>query len=557
LEAELADKAYDTQDAPSNELEKQLHHIWKDILGTGQMGIHDTFFEWGGDSLSVTLLVNRIRKSVQVEVTLQEVFREPTIRGLAELIQSKKQSHLRLEPLTAAGIEDISIEPAPKMEVYPVTSAQKRLYFIDFLNGAGTSYNVPVVHLLTGNLQRARVEHALHQLLLRHEALRTGFTVVDGEVMQFIEDSSSFELELVELKEDDVEPYLHSFIRPFDLKHPPLIRAALASIGQDRHLLILDMHHIVTDGLSMTILTKEFAELYEGKELPPLKIQYKDFAAWQHKRQLSDSYLRQEQFWLETLAGELKPLELAIAYPRPSTRSFEGAIIESALEPAVSLQLRELAAQSGTTLFMLLMAAYSILLSKHSGREDIIIGTPISGRVSQDVEGLIGMFVGTLPMRYFPSKRTDIVTYLSEVKERTLKAFENQEYPLEKMVEKLGIQWETNRNPLFDTMFQYDHYGMHEIVPLTELSVTPYSVEQRTAKFDLTMSTSMEADVLKIKLEYATALFSRPAAQALLSDYIKIVTAIVSNPKLLIGEIELEAPSLGDGEEVTAIEFQF
>ncbi len=555
-DAEGALAVHGGQGAPSNEWEERLYQLWQDILGTGTMSVHDTFFEWGGDSLNVTLLVNRIRKSLHIEVTLQEVFRNPTIRGLADLIQSK-QSDLELEPVTAGGSAYLEIVRAPEMEVYPVTSAQKRMYTISFRNAAGLSYNTPVVHLLEGNLQLERVQHALHQLSLRHESLRTGFKVEDGEVVQIIEESPIVDLEFADLTEQAVEQYVQAFVRPFDLGHPPLFRVALASIGHDRHLLMFDMHHIVTDGRSMTILAQEFVQLYEGRALPPLKIQYKDYAVWQQQRRLSESYLKQERFWLEALSGELMPLDLSVALPRPMHRSFDGAIIECVIEPAVSLQVKELAVRSGATLFMILMAAYTILLSKHSGREDLIVGTPVSGRLSEDVEGLIGMFVGTLPMRYFPSKRTDFLTYLSEVKERTLAAFENQEYPLEEIVEQLGVKVEANRNPLFDTMFLFDHYGMQEPELLSSLNVTPYPFEQRTAKMDLTLFTSMEADRLKIRLEYATAIFGHEAAQTLVSDYVKIVEAIASNPNGIIGDIELEESLQIAGDLVNAIEFHF
>ncbi|WP_244251329.1 condensation domain-containing protein [Bacillus amyloliquefaciens] len=263
------------------------------------------------------------------------------------------------------------------------------------LEDGGVGYNMPAVLELTGPLDRVRLEETFRQLVERHESLRTSFeTGPDGEPVQRIHDSVTFQLDEAESAD--------AFVRPFGLEEAPLFRAALVKESDERHLLLTDMHHIISDGVSVNTLIKEFGELYAGRSLAPMRLQYKDYAVWQRSFQQKEGYQNQEAYWLKRLEGELPVLELPADKPRPAVRSFAGGSVSCTLDAETASGLHRIARDHGSTLYMVLLAAYNTLLARLSGQEDIIVGSPIAGRPHKDLEPILGMFVNTLAIRTEP-----------------------------------------------------------------------------------------------------------------------------------------------------------
>nr|WP_277714046.1 non-ribosomal peptide synthase/polyketide synthase [Paenibacillus mucilaginosus] len=524
--------------APRTELEAKLAAIWAEVLGLPQVGVTDNFFDIGGHSLRATTLVSRIHRTLEVELPLKEVFQHPTVEAMARVIAGLGRSTYQ------------SIPAAAPAEYYPVTSAQKRLYILSEMEGGETGYNMPSVMRIDGPLDPERVQNAFRELIARHETLRTSFPLVDGEPVQKIEPSVEFSVSMTEAQEDEAQERIDGFVRPFDLTKAPLMRAELIRLGEEEHLLQFDMHHIISDGASLGTLIREFTELYQGRELPPLSIQYKDYAVWQQDTGRS-VYDGQEAYWLERLSGELPALDLPTDYPRPALRSFEGARLSFPVGEELTAALRRLAEETGTTLFMVMLAAYSVLLSHHSGQEEIVVGTPIAGRRTADVEPLIGMFVNTLALRQFPEEGKTFRAYLEEVKEEALGAFEHQDYPFDELVEKLGGARDHSRSPLFDTLLVVQNREDEE-VRVDNLIFKPLARDYDIAKFDLSLYVVEEAEALECSLEYAVKLFRESTVTKLAEDFIQVLEAVTQDPQVRLGEI-----GLSGGTALEAAEFLF
>ncbi|PCN46334.1 hypothetical protein B9C88_02170 [Brevibacillus laterosporus] len=513
--------------APGTLLEEKLAEIWKGILGLSKIGIKDNFFERGGHSLRATALVSTIQKELQKNIQLRDVFSHPTIEQLAQLIENIEQTAYSVIP----NIEE--------QLYYPVSSAQKRLYILSQLAGGEISYNMPNAMLLDGEIDRERIEKTFQQLIARHEILRTSFELVGGEPIQRVHKEVPFALEYVQVaNEEEAEGIIRDFTRMFDLQSAPLLRVGLIQLAYDRHVLLFDMHHIISDGTSMNVLIQEFASLYQGEVLPTQRIQYKDYASWQQKQMKSEWYQQQENYWLQVFSKELPVLQMPTDFTRPAIRSFDGGLLEFRIGKHTSEDLKQLAAQTGSTLYMVLLAVYTTLLSKYSGQEDIIVGTPIAGRPHADLESMIGMFVNTLAIRNYPVGEKTFYEYLQEVKEASLKAYENQDYLFEELVDKLDVNRDMSRNPLFDTMLVLQNLENQE-QDLEQLRITPYVSEHTISKFDLTLHAMEDADTLLCSFEYATTLFKRETIERMAKHFIQLIDGLVSDPHAKLSTIEL------------------
>ncbi|MEO2256755.1 non-ribosomal peptide synthase/polyketide synthase [Paenibacillus amylolyticus] len=512
--------------APRTTLETRLALIWQQVLGIARVGVHDDFFDLGGHSLRASALVSKIRKELQVEVPLRDVFRYTTIEQLAQRISGLKQQ------------ETYEITKAAEAEYYPVSSEQKRLYVLRQLDAAERSYNMSAALLLEGKLDRTRVEYAFRELIQRHETLRTGIEQVQGELVQHIYDEVEFAVDYFQVSEGEVDQVVEAYYHPFDLTKPPLLRIGLIEVAKDRHILLFDMHHIVSDGISTALLFDEFSRLYRGEELAPLHIQYKDYAVWQHSEPYGQLVQPQKEYWLEQLSGELPVLELPTDFPRPAVQSFDGRTVKFDIGKERTEKLKELAARTGTTLYMVLLSAYSILMHKYSGQEDLIVGTPIAGRTQEEVQPIVGMFINTLAIRSHPERSKPYLKYLEEMKEITLGAFEHQNYLFEDLVESLHIPRATGRNPLFDTFFSLQNTENEQIV-IEGLEQSFYPLENRTSKFELLLDISELDGQLECRLEYATALYKQETAERFARHYDKLLETIATAPEGDIASLEM------------------
>ncbi|MCP5107799.1 MAG: hypothetical protein GY950_30705, partial [bacterium] len=402
--------------APRTGTEKKLGRIWQEFLGFKQVGINDDFFELGGDSLKAISFTGKIHKETHVELPLTEFFNMPTIKQLAEYIEANSS-----DTPGAGGFA--SVNPVEKKEYYPLSASQRRFYMFQQLDKDAVIYNMPEAVLLEGKLSKEKLQSVFLELIRRHESLRTSFITVDGEVVQKVNDRVEFDIAV------GSGPSLPGdFVRPFDLSRAPLLRVDLIKTAEETHVLMMDMHHIISDGTSQTLFVEEFMSIYRGGELPPLTVQYKDYSLWQTGKEALEMLKKQEAYWLKAFEGELPQSNLPIDFPRPDVLRFEGGMLSFEIEPVETAALKQIASEEGVSLFGLVLTILNVLVAKITRREDIVIGTQVAGRRQSDLQRIIGVFLNSLALRNRPSPEKEFNAFLKEVMERTLTAFENQEY---------------------------------------------------------------------------------------------------------------------------------
>jgi len=511
---------------PRNKVEEKLADIWKEVLSVSKIGINDNFFELGGHSLKATSLAAKIHKELNAKVPLREIFAAPTIKGLSEYIKGMEENKYS------------SIEPVEDKEYYEMSSAQKRLYTLQQLDPRGTGYNMPGILEVKGELDADRLKQVFKKLIRRHEALRASFKLIGEELLQKIHEELELDIQYQEAGEEEVNGIIKGFIRAFDLSKAPLLRVGLIKVRHEKHILMFDMHHIISDGVSMKILMEEFARLYAGDKLPELRIQYKDYAAWQNKQMSTEETRRKEEYWLKQFEGEIPILNLPTDYPRPVYKSFEGDSISFDIDKETTEGIRKTAAETGTTMYMVLLAAFNVLLSKYSRQEDIVVGSPIAGRPHADLENIIGMFVNTLAMRNYPEGRKTFRNFLGEVKANALKAYENQDYQFEELVDKLNVRRDMSRNPLFDVVFVLQNTGMKGL-DIEGLNIGRYEGENKVSKFDLTIEAVEEREKIGISIEYSSKLFNKETIERMAIHLRNIVSYAAVNTDKKLSEIEI------------------
>ncbi|QQP77975.1 amino acid adenylation domain-containing protein [Bacillus sp. TK-2] len=513
-------------EAPRNTVEEKLVSIWQDILDIENIGIQHNFFEIGGHSLKATTMVSRIHKELMVEIPLGQIFQVPTIKEIGEFINSTKESVYA------------SIKKVEEQDYYPLSSAQRRLYILNKIEGSGVSYNMPFAMKIKGDLDVHQLEQAFRKLIERHESLRTSFVMVDGEPVQKIEKDINFQVTYREMGTNKLDDIINGFVKPFDLEKAPLLRVEIIHVTDDEHVMVLDMHHIISDGVSMGIFMQELAELYNGQKLSPLSIQYKDYSEWQRGLFTQEEITKQEKYWMNVFNEEVPVLNMPTDYKRPKRRSFAGDRINLKINSETYNQLNKLATENEVTMYMLMLAGYTTLLSKYSGQEDIVVGSPIAGRKHVDLNNVMGMFVNTLAMRNYPKGNRSFREYLKEVKENTLKAYENQDYQFEELVEKVNVRRDISRNPLFDTMLVFQHTD-NMLLNLDGLKVSMLEDQREIVKFDITIHVSELEDGLGLEIEYCTALYKKETIERFLEHFINVLREVVENPEQKLSEIDI------------------
>ncbi|HLP60022.1 MAG TPA: condensation domain-containing protein, partial [Candidatus Deferrimicrobium sp.] len=525
--------------APRTWMEIKLQEIWCDVLKSpGVIGITDDFFQLGGHSLRATALASRIQKEFNVNVPLTEIFKRPTIEGLAQYINASQKGKYAL------------IGAVEKKEYYALSPAQKRLYILHRMESESVSYNMPQVIPFSEIIDVERMEWVFKELIRRHESLRTSFIIVAEEPVQRIHDNVAFELKVFGSPETffqkgfwPPEAIIKSFIRPFDLVEAPLLRVGIIKGANGKNILLVDMHHIITDGTSNRILTGEFQALYldKRKELPQLRLQYKDYAHWQNSEVQQALIKEQGAYWLNMFAEEVPVLNLPTDYPRPNTQSFEGGRIKFILSEKQSDALKALAKETGATLYISILSVFTFLLSRLSGQEDIIVGTPVAARRHADLEKIIGVFVNTLALRNNVPAEASYREFIKELKDRTLKAYENQEYQFESLVEKINVLRDIARNPVFDVMFNLLNMeeGSDNFLLMEQEQANRYIYEEETSKFDLTLTAVDFAERVHLSFEYCTRLFKPATIERFIAYFKKIVAELSLNIDQNLSEIEI------------------
>lgn len=533
-------------EAPVREIEKGLVGIWQDLLELDQVGIHDDFFGIGGHSLLAVRLISAIRKQLGVEIRINDVFDYPTIALLSRQIESQNESQNESPVLS-------SIEVFSRPDHIPLSFSQERLWFIDQLEGT-LPYHIPAMLRLKGALNIAALEYAVKIFIERHEVLRTVIYEKEGNGYQRIQPPGDWHLPVIdgsEYKEDTegLDRFINDLVRaPFNLSKDLMLRTHLLKVNENEYLLVATMHHIASDGWSISILVKELTELYKSYEtgvkpvLEPLAIQYADYAIWQRKY-LQEKVLSEKLAYWKTKLHDVVPLQLPLDFSRPPVQSFSGASLRFSIDKELGEKLNALSNKQGVTLFMTLLSAFKVLISRYTGQYDICIGTPTAGRQQSEVEPLIGFFINTLALRSDLSGDLSFADLLQQVKETTLEAYTHQELPFEKIVDAVVKERVLDRTPLFQVMFILQNTPEVPILQLGNTHVSVESTSLRTSKFDLTLSLNETLEGLTGWITYSSDLFTETTINRLAGNFKELLKSVVNAPQTNIRTLSILSPA--------------
>ena len=528
---------------PLSSTEESLAGLWREVLKKEAVRCEDNFFELGGNSLMAIQLISRIRTLFHLELPLATVFTTLTLRDMAAEIDADQHGE----------VIDTAIPRMDRKETLPLSFAQERLWFLSQLEPENPFYNTPVALRLRGRLNKVALSDALQDLVRRHEVLRTAFRNEGGRPCQLILDKLRIpvtEHDLSDLPGEEREAMLMAHARneaqtPFgDLAVPPLLRVVLLKLHLDQHALLLTFHHIVTDGWSLGILTRELARFYNARcsgllaDLPPLPVQYADFAAWQRQWLKGGILKTQLNYWRLQLAGAPPVLALPTDHARPAVQQFRGGSIRFSLNRETRDALHSMGRAHDATLFMTLLSGFAVLLYRYSGQDDIIIGSPIANRQRAELEGLLGFFVNTLALRIGLAGQPCFVELLERVRQVSLAAYSHQDLPFEKLVDELQPERDLSRSPLFQVMFALQNMPL-EVSDVAGLHLSPIEIRRSTALFDLVLDFWDMQDGLHGVLEYNCDLFEHSTAERLVHHLQILLQAFASNPQATIDSAPL------------------
>ncbi|AGC75292.1 non-ribosomal peptide synthetase [Nonlabens dokdonensis] len=530
--------------APETETEKVMASIWQEVLGVAQVGVTDNFFELGGHSLKVTQLINKINKELQSNLTVKQVFVLPTIKGLSkEITDTNYQSILR----------------APIQEFYSLTSSQRRLWVLSQFEGGGQAYNIPGVLKMEGSLDANALASSFRFLIERHDSLRMYFVEKDGEVYQkiLLAEELNFTLENEQIQQEQVDSKIESFYQEeFNLSKAPLLSANLLQVSADEYYLLFSIHHIIGDGWSMEVLTKELMQVYkhiinrEEVSLPKLSIQYQDYVIWIQSEEQQDVIQKQEDYWLDKFKGEIPILELPSYSKRPLVKTYNGSTKHYSFGKELSDKLNQFSKGQGVTLYMTLLAGVNGLLYRYTNQSDIIIGTPIAGRSHEALENQVGLYLNTLAIRTEFEGVNSFKELIQIQKETLLDAYTNQDYPFDSLVEKLKLKRDTSRSALFDVMVVLQNQ-QETAITLEGLNITPYNENEReVSKFDMTFSFTEDTEGIHLQLEYNSDIYDVSLIDQLYGHLERFITSALQDQEESIESLTL----LSRAEEIELLE---
>lgn len=525
-------------EAPTDAIEEKVAALWAEVLGLKRVGVTAPFFAIGGDSLRAMRVISRLNQAFDRNLTLAAFFKTPTVRAIASV--------LRPEP---APVEEGRIPLAPRAADYPLSHAQRRLWVLDQMGGHPAAYSLPGAYLLDGKLTPEALTSAIEGLVKRHESLRTAFVEMHGEPRQKILDDPSFMVEHHDLS-DEPDPLAaaarlaraHAFHR-FDLGQAPLFRAALLRLGAERHVLLVNVHHIVSDAWSVSVMIEEMLRLMRGESLPPLRLHYKDYALWEAADLQDPAALDVKRWWQKALADLPERPDLPVDRSWPNLPSFQGERISLTLPGEAVDGLRRLTQAAGGTLFAGLLSLVMVLLHRYSGQSDLIVGTPVANRDDIELEGQVGFYVNTLALRLRLETGDTFTGLLARMWDVLTTALDHRRYPFDRLVDELALPRDSRRPPLFDVMVVFQDAGQRRLT-LDGIAVRPLGDEVGVAKFPLTFEFAETDEELRLNLEYSTDLFERDRIIRLGDHMQNLLRAVVATPAGRLAAIDF----LSDGE---------
>ncbi|HLL48189.1 MAG TPA: amino acid adenylation domain-containing protein, partial [Longimicrobiaceae bacterium] len=535
--------------APRTPAEERMAGIWAEVLGLETVGVEDDFFELGGHSLLATQVASRVREAFRTELPLRALFEAPTVAELSR----------RVEAMLADAAPDAGGPPLVRVSregPLPLSFAQQRLWFIDRLEPGSAAYNVPLPLRLRGALDVPALERSIREVMRRHEALRTVFAESGGEPVQVVHPARAAPLPLADLaglppqarEGEAMRLAADEARRPFDLREGPLLRAGLLRLGPEEHVLLLCMHHIVSDGWSTGVLFRELSTLYPAfsrgapSPLPEPPVQYADFAVWQRAWLAGETLERQLAWWRERLAGAPATLAVPTDRPRRALPGAGGGTVARTLPRGTAERLRALARGEGATLHMVLLAALDVLLARWSGETDVVVGTPVAGRTRREVEGVVGFFVNTLALRADVSADPSFRELLGRVREGALGAYQHQDVPFERLVESMGVERSLAHAPLFQVMLSVEEGAPAAGLRLGEVEAAPFPAGGEAAQYDLSFSFTEARGAIDAAVTFREALWDRSTIERVLERFAALLEQVAADPGPRISEIDLLGP---------------
>lgn len=514
--------------APRNDIDKYLIDELKTALNLDNISITDSFFEIGGDSLTAINLCTKIANKYGIDFMIRDIFEKPVIKDMADTILSRSS-------LENSSVSILKVDEKP---FYHVSSAQKRVYYASKMAGEDSIlYNMPGAIVFDKKPDVQRLNQCFEKLIKRHSSLRTYFEIIDGEVFQKVLPNVSFKIDEETIYNKTIDEVICDFVKPFNLEKAPLFRAKLAYL-KNCTLLLFDMHHIISDGLSLSILTNELCKLYNGENLADSSIQYVDYAEWEYKNLKEDFLHDSKEFWINQFKDDIPVLNMPTDFVRPVIQSYEGAKVYKTISPSLASKINSLAKKLNVSTYMLLLACYYVLLYKYTNQEDIVVGSPVVGRNKEELLNIIGMFVNTMPLKNHIDSSMCFNDFLNIIKTNCMEALNNQAFPFNELVNNLNITRDTSRSPLFDTMFTYQNDGFAPL-EFGNIKTKYYIPDTKISKFDLSLEVVPTEDEFKLNFEYCSKLFNKDTIERFSDHFLHILEKIVENYDLKISDIDI------------------
>ena len=510
-----------------NDMDASILKYINELLNSNITNLNCNLFDIGFDSLLAIKLALKLSQDYNFNLSAKDIFEHPYVQDLSDYIST----------LSKNGCTN-TILKVKKELYYPLSNAQKRIYYASNLDTNSTLYNIAGGIIVNNLLDIQKVQNCFNILINRHEALRTHFEIKDNDIVQVVEDKINFNLEIDTKNTNNLNDIYTNFVKPFDLSKAPLFRTKLVTLEDNRMLLLLDMHHIISDGTSLAILLQELCDLYNGSTLPEKQIDYTDFTLWEKEQFKTSEFNEAKQYWVNQFKDEIPLLNMPTSYPRPSSQNFKGANYHVKLSKEIFDKVNKISKQLNITPYMLMLSCYYILLSKYTSQDDIVIGTPIMGRSLPELNSVLGMFVNTLALRNKIDSSLSFDQFSQTIKENCINSFNNQCYPFDCLVKDLNIKRDTSRNSLFDIMFVYQNNGYPKI-NFTGIDVKYFIPDNDIAKFDLTLEVIPVDNEYVLRFEYCTKLFDEDFIQRLSSHYINILNVILENTNIKIADVDM------------------
>ncbi|MDC2943372.1 non-ribosomal peptide synthetase [Bacillus thuringiensis] len=508
-------------------VEAKLAEVWKKTLKVDDLHATSDFIQLGFHSLQALKLLNEIENEFGIRLTLGDIFSNTLLFAMADVIEEK---------MKIGNFEQLL--PAKKSDSYPVTAAQEGVYTRSLITDANL-FNIPCVFQIDGSLDAGALIDAMQKLVNRHESLRTAFIKEDGVIKQKVHTNVSLPVDYDVYKESEIEEIICASPHSFSLDKPPLMQARLIKIQSlQKHVLLLDFHHIIFDGMSLQVFMEELALIYQGRTLPQLELGYKDYAVWENRQLEADRFSAHRDFWRDILVDHTEQLNLPADFPRPDVQSFDGKTFEFELNINLLNKLKDYSMKHGLTLYMSLLSVYFVLLSKYTGQDDLIVGTPISGRIHSNIERITGLFVNTLPIRKVVGRTVSFAQFCQEVKRDMLGMLNHQQYPIDELAKQLKLNRDPSRNPIYQTVFALqDVKESYELSEGVKMSIV--DTDYNTSKVDLTLEAAVLNDCLGCRFEYSTSLFRKETIEQMAKHFEHLIETMVADPHQIISEIGL------------------